>query len=192
MPSAWKTCWPSMNRPMIRPNPWFASTKSPSCFIRINAAAAPPRQGNLPSAITIQTAWHCQCLLRRRTIAGRHFTWPTPNRSGAEFAKVPQRLAGAYPAARAIHLEQCSRERDCSTQRRPATWTIPQGLLAASRFSCQAILWPNASVVTARSPEPSPWLAWHRRPAAWWRKILTYRSELPPARPHAPVLDRTP
>jgi DDE superfamily endonuclease len=37
-------------------------------------------------------------------LAGRHFTWPTPNRSGAEFAKTLQRLARAYPFARTIHL----------------------------------------------------------------------------------------
>jgi hypothetical protein len=37
-------------------------------------------------------------------LAGRHFTWPTPNRSGVEFAKTLQRLAHAYPFARTIHL----------------------------------------------------------------------------------------
>ena len=37
-------------------------------------------------------------------LAGRHFTWPTPNRSGAEFAKILQQLARAYPLARTIHL----------------------------------------------------------------------------------------
>ena len=36
--------------------------------------------------------------------AGRHFTWAPPNRSGAEFAKVIQRLVQAYPNARTIHL----------------------------------------------------------------------------------------
>ena len=37
-------------------------------------------------------------------LAGRHFTWATPNRCGAEFAKTLHRLAAAYPAAAAIHL----------------------------------------------------------------------------------------
>jgi hypothetical protein len=36
--------------------------------------------------------------------AGRHFTWPTSHRSGAEFAKVVRRLVQAYPNARTIHL----------------------------------------------------------------------------------------
>ena len=36
--------------------------------------------------------------------AGRHFTFPTPDRSGFEFAKVAFELALCYPAARTIHL----------------------------------------------------------------------------------------
>lgn len=37
-------------------------------------------------------------------LAGRHFTWPTPNRSGLEFAAKLQQLVTAYPSARTIHL----------------------------------------------------------------------------------------
>ncbi len=36
--------------------------------------------------------------------AGRHFTFPTPDRSGFEFAWVTVELALAYPEARTIHL----------------------------------------------------------------------------------------
>ena len=36
--------------------------------------------------------------------AGRHFTFPTPDRSGFEFARVTVELALAYPEARTIHL----------------------------------------------------------------------------------------
>src|SRR5262252_5618438 len=36
--------------------------------------------------------------------AGRHFTFPTPDRSGFEFAQVAVHLALAYPTAKAIHL----------------------------------------------------------------------------------------
>jgi hypothetical protein len=36
--------------------------------------------------------------------AGRHFTFPTPDRSGFEFAQVAVSLALAYPAATTIHL----------------------------------------------------------------------------------------
>lgn len=36
--------------------------------------------------------------------AGRHFTFPTPDRSGFEFAQVLFQLALAYPAAKTIHL----------------------------------------------------------------------------------------
>ena len=37
-------------------------------------------------------------------LVGRHFTWPTPNRSGPQFAGTIQRLAQQYPLARTIHL----------------------------------------------------------------------------------------
>src|SRR5438270_1949278 len=36
--------------------------------------------------------------------AGRHFTFPTPDRSGFEFARVMVDLALAYPKAKTIHL----------------------------------------------------------------------------------------
>ena len=36
--------------------------------------------------------------------AGRHFTFPTPDRSGFEFAQVAVALALAYPTAKTIHL----------------------------------------------------------------------------------------
>lgn len=36
--------------------------------------------------------------------AGRHFTRPTPNRSGAEFAKVVREIERRYPQAHTIHL----------------------------------------------------------------------------------------
>jgi hypothetical protein len=36
--------------------------------------------------------------------AGRHFTFPTPNRSGFEFAQVASELVFQYPEAETIHL----------------------------------------------------------------------------------------
>jgi hypothetical protein len=36
--------------------------------------------------------------------AGNHFTWPTPNRSAREFARVIAELVISYPQARTIHL----------------------------------------------------------------------------------------
>ena len=36
--------------------------------------------------------------------AGRHFTFPTPNRRGAQFAKLIAKVASRYPRARTIHL----------------------------------------------------------------------------------------
>jgi hypothetical protein len=42
------------------------------------------------------------CAVEPKT--GRHFTFPTPDRSGFEFAQVAVSLALAYPAAQTIHL----------------------------------------------------------------------------------------
>ena len=42
------------------------------------------------------------CAVEPKT--GRHFTFPTPDRSGFEFAQVAVNLALAYPAAKTIHL----------------------------------------------------------------------------------------
>lgn len=36
--------------------------------------------------------------------AGRHFTWATPDRSAAQFARTMQRVIRAYPRARTLHL----------------------------------------------------------------------------------------
>ena len=36
--------------------------------------------------------------------AGRHFTWPTPNRSGPQFARVIAHLVHHYPRVRTIHV----------------------------------------------------------------------------------------
>src|SRR5450631_201805 len=36
--------------------------------------------------------------------AGQHFTFPTPNRSAPELARVLNRIIGSYPYARTIHL----------------------------------------------------------------------------------------
>jgi hypothetical protein len=36
--------------------------------------------------------------------AGRHFTWPTPDRSAAEFAQLIGELTNHYPSAETIHL----------------------------------------------------------------------------------------
>ena len=36
--------------------------------------------------------------------AGKHFTWPTPDRSAAEFARIIGELTNHYPSAKTIHL----------------------------------------------------------------------------------------
>jgi hypothetical protein len=42
------------------------------------------------------------CAVEPKT--GRHFTFPTPNRSASEFAQAVSRLADQYPEAETIHL----------------------------------------------------------------------------------------
>ncbi len=36
--------------------------------------------------------------------AGRHFTWPTPNRAAPEFAQALESLVSSYPLTRTIHV----------------------------------------------------------------------------------------
>ena len=53
-----------------------------------------------PARQRIQALWHRQHLCGCEPKAGRHFTnVTTPNRSGAEFAQVVQRLVVTYPSA---------------------------------------------------------------------------------------------
>jgi DDE superfamily endonuclease len=53
------------------------------------------------SPIQAQTEKSC-CAVEPK--AGRHFIFPTPDRSGCEFARVSFELARQYPSARTIHL----------------------------------------------------------------------------------------
>jgi hypothetical protein len=67
-------------------------------------------------------------------LAGRHFTWPTPNRSGKEFAKVLHRLATAYPAAETIHLVLDNLSTHTATSLRDF-YGIEQGQILWNRFT---------------------------------------------------------
>src|SRR5579872_3109572 len=94
-------------------------------------------------------------------LAGRHFTWPTPNRSGKQFALILRRLANAYPNARTIHLvlDTSARipvVRCCASS---AIKAIPFG--TASRFTSP----PNTPVGSIRPRSrsaSSPGNAWAR------------------------------
>lgn len=70
--------------------------------VRPPRAAAPGRTAKRDSEYQRCGTANVFCAVEAK--AGRHFTWPTPNRSGPEFAKVIRALLGRYPLARHIHL----------------------------------------------------------------------------------------
>lgn len=68
-----------------------------------------PRQAARPGVIAKRDSAYKRCgtanvFCAVEPQAGRHFTYPTPTRSGAEFAQVVAKLARSYPQARTIHL----------------------------------------------------------------------------------------
>lgn len=68
-----------------------------------------PRQAARPGGIAKRDSAYKRCgtanvFCAVEPKAGRHFTYPTPTRSGAEFARVVEKLADSYPRARTIHL----------------------------------------------------------------------------------------
>ncbi|HSR52126.1 MAG TPA: IS630 family transposase [Acidobacteriota bacterium] len=70
--------------------------------VRPPKAAAPGVAAKRDSEYKRQGTANVFCAVEPK--AGRHFSYPTPRRSGAEFAQVLAKLAKAYPAAREIHL----------------------------------------------------------------------------------------
>src|SRR5450432_1964663 len=70
--------------------------------VRPPAPAVPGREARQDSEYERRGTANVFCAVEPK--AGRHFTFPTPDRSGFEFAQVAVRLALAYPAAKTIHL----------------------------------------------------------------------------------------
>lgn len=70
--------------------------------IRPVSPAKPGREARRDSEYARCGTANIFCAVEPKT--GRHFTYPTPNRSAAEFSKVIVDLAIQYPAARTIHL----------------------------------------------------------------------------------------
>ena len=70
--------------------------------IRPTSPARPGREARRDSEYARCGTANIFCAVEPK--AGRHFTYPTPNRSAVEFAKVIVDLALQYPAARTIHL----------------------------------------------------------------------------------------
>ncbi len=70
--------------------------------VRPSTAAAPEREARRDSEYERRGTANVFCAVEPK--AGRHFTFVTPNRSGAEFAQALFQLAMAYPEAETIHL----------------------------------------------------------------------------------------
>jgi hypothetical protein len=78
-----------------KPVPLHAEVRPPS-------AAKPGREARRDSEYERRGTANVFCAVEPK--AGRHFTSPTPDRSGLEFAKVAAHLVFQYPDANTIHL----------------------------------------------------------------------------------------
>jgi hypothetical protein len=70
--------------------------------VRPASPAAPGREARRDNEYERRGTANVFCAVEPK--GGRHFTFPTPDRSGFEFARVAVELALAYPEARTIHL----------------------------------------------------------------------------------------
>jgi hypothetical protein len=70
--------------------------------VRPSSAARPGREARRDSEYERRGTADVFCAAEPK--AGRHFTFPTPNRSAFEFARVVFHLAMQYPDAKTIHL----------------------------------------------------------------------------------------
>lgn len=70
--------------------------------IRPVSPAAPGREARRDNEYERRGTANVFCAVEPK--AGRHFTFPTPNRSAFEFAQVACKLALQYPGAKTIHL----------------------------------------------------------------------------------------
>ena len=70
--------------------------------VRPSSPAIPGREARQDNEYERRGTANVFCAVEPK--AGRHFTFPTPDRSGFEFARVTVELALAYPEAKTIHL----------------------------------------------------------------------------------------
>ena len=94
-----------MNGPTIRNEPVVCLDEKPVTLhadVRPASPAIPGREARRDNEYERCGTANVFCAVEPK--AGRHFTFPTPDRSGFEFAQVAVSLALAYPAAKTIHL----------------------------------------------------------------------------------------
>ena len=70
--------------------------------VRPASSAAPGREARRDNEYERRGTANVFCAVEPK--AGRHFTFPTPDRSAFEFAQIPFHLAMQYPEAETIHL----------------------------------------------------------------------------------------
>jgi hypothetical protein len=70
--------------------------------VRPTSRAVPGREARRDNEYERRGTANVFCVVEPK--AGRHFTFPTPDRSGFEFAQVAVTLAMEYPQAKTIHL----------------------------------------------------------------------------------------
>src|SRR5437588_12685033 len=101
----WKTYWRRRNSPMTGNSRWWCLDEKPVTLqaeVRPPSPAQPGREARRDNEYERCGTAKVFCAVEPKT--GRHFTFPTPDRSGFEFAQVAVALALAYPAANTIHL----------------------------------------------------------------------------------------
>jgi hypothetical protein len=92
-------------RPYNRQEPVVCLDEKPITLhadVRPASPAAPGREARRDNEYERCGTANVFCAVEPK--AGRHFTFPTPDRSGFEFARVAVELALAYPEAKTIHL----------------------------------------------------------------------------------------
>ena len=94
-----------MNGHTIRKNRWCVWMRSRSRCTPMSVPSPPPsRDGKRRRDNEYERCGTANVFCAVEPKAGRHFTFPTPDRSGFEFAQVVVDLALAYPEAKTIHL----------------------------------------------------------------------------------------
>jgi len=101
----WKTCWRRMRNHTIPSSQLVCLDEKPVTLhadVRPASPARPGREARRDNEYERCGTANVFCAVEPK--AGRHFTFPTPDRSAFEFAQVAVTLALAYPADKTIHL----------------------------------------------------------------------------------------
>jgi len=96
----WKTCWRRTKSPTTPRSRWYVWTRSPSPCTRKCVPLLRPSRGGKRRDSEYERRGTANVFCAVEPKAGRHFTFPTPNRSAFEFARVACHLAMPVPGGR--------------------------------------------------------------------------------------------